>query len=240
MSDEMLVSLRTDLARLASCLPREVDLLAVHNRYKAPSKVLMLRESLIWREEELGRNALKALDDGNFVTAALLTRAVMETTAALVFLDSLVVRAIDKGVSAGLEEKLTGFLTGSRVWEDIGGAIHVNDMLREVQKIIPGFFDQHYAMLCEIAHPNWSGNLGAFGVINKDAMKVKFVRGGRSPNTQRNIILANLAGSIGLFVGYYNMLADKIPEFTKAIESFYESGKAATPTNASGLSESGE
>lgn len=231
MSDKKLAELRADLARLADKLPTAIDLLALHKRYKAPGKVEMLRGSLIWRAEELGKNALAALEAGNFVTAALLTRAVMETTAALVFLHKLVTRAVSQGCSPALEEKLTGFLTGSKLWEELGGAIHVNDMLREVSKVIPGYFEEHYAALSEIAHPNWSGAFGAFGIIDKEKMVINFARGGRSRETQRGTIIGRLVGSIGLFLGYHDMLGQALPDFAKAVEDYYAAKEAAKPAS---------
>jgi len=229
MSDEALDDVRADLARLAAALPEKIDLLALHNRYKAPGKVQMIGDSLIWREEELGRNALSALEAGNFVTAALLTRALMETTAALVFLHKLVTRSIGEGSSPALEEKLTGFLTGSKIWDDIGGAIHVNDMLREVETLIPGYFGAHYAALSEIAHPNWSGTFGAFGIIHAKEMVVTFARGGQSPETQYGVIIGRLSGSLGLFLGYYQMLGEAMPDFAKAVENFYAAKDSGSP-----------
>lgn len=228
MSDDKLDDVRADLQRLAAALPPQIDLLTLHKRYKAPGKVEMLRQSLIWREEELGRNALGALEAANYVTAALLTRAIMETTAAIVYLHNLVVRSVSEG-SASLEEKLTGFLTGSKVWDDIGGAIHVNDMLREVGKIIPGYFDNHYASLSEIAHPNWSGTFGAFGIIDQEKMTVSYARGGRSPENQRGVIVGRLSGSLGLFLGYYEMLGAAMPDFTNAVEEFYKAKNSSDP-----------
>lgn len=61
-SAETVDELRAELSRLAGMLPESIDLLALHKRYKAPGKVQMLSESLVWRQEELCRNALAALD----------------------------------------------------------------------------------------------------------------------------------------------------------------------------------
>ena len=192
----------------------------------------MLRESLIWREEELARNALVALDAGNFVSAALLTRAVMETTGAIVYLHAQVSHALEHGISSKWDEKLTGFLTGSKVWDDLAGAVHVNDMLREVQKVIPGYFDDHYAMLSEFAHPNWSGALGAFGIINEAELTVSFARGGRSPDIQLGHVLGRLSGAVGLFTHYYNALADMILPLAEAVVAFHAMPEATGPTEA--------
>ena len=145
----------------------------------------------------------------------------METTGAVVYLHSLVRKAIANGYGEELNDKLTGFLTGSKIWEDIGGAIHVNDMLREVETVIPGYFTQHYAMLSEFAHPNWSGTFGAFGITFEDDLVVKFARGGRGPDTRNGLIVGRLAGSVGMFTGYYNALADMLLPFTQAVEAFH-------------------
>ena len=222
MADKIMTELRQEVAQLSACLPKSIDLLAV-STYKAPGKVLMLRESLIWRGEELARNALAQLEASNFVTAALLTRAMMETTGAIVYLHGLMQKAIATGFTGSLDDRLNGFLTGSKVWEDIGGAIHVNDMLREVEKFIPKFFSEHYAMLSEFAHPNWSGTFGAFGITAEKELRVDFARGGRSPETKRRLIAGRLAGSVGLFAHYCNVVGDLIPSFTKAVETFHAS-----------------
>ena len=129
--------------------------------------------------------------------------------------------AIDKGFSDDLDEKLTGFLRGSKIWDDIDGAIHVNDMLREVAKVIPGFFDEHYAMLSEFAHRNWSGTFGSFGIIIEKELMVEFARGGRAPETQHVLIAGRLAGSFGLLIGYYNKLADLLPGFLQSVALFH-------------------
>lgn len=181
----------------------------------------MLRESIIWRMEELARSALVCLDNADFVSAALLTRGVMETTAAIVYLHKLVNRAIDDGVTDDLEDKLTGFLTGSKIWDDLGGAINVLTMIDAVDKVIPGY-RKHYEFMCEYAHPNWSGTQGAYAIIDQEQFTVSLRRGGRSPENSLKIITGMLAGSVGLFVGYYNFLGEKLVPFAEAIAAFYD------------------
>ena len=216
---------RSEIAMLSASLPKEVDLLGLSTEYKTGAKVLMLREAIIWRMEELSRNALARLDDNDLVASAMLTRGVMETTAAVVYLDKLVTRGINEGITDDLDDKLTGFLTGSRIWEELGGAINVLTMIDAVEKVIPGY-RRNYEVLCEYAHPNWSGTHGAYATINKETYTVTLSRGGRSPDNGKNMLGGFLGGSVGLFIGYYNTLGNKLKPFAEAVAKFYDA-KAA-------------
>ena len=60
IKEAKLQELRDELSQLSACLPKSIDLAAL-SRFKAPGKVLMLRESLIWRAEELGRKPFRHL-----------------------------------------------------------------------------------------------------------------------------------------------------------------------------------
>ena len=226
--DVTLDKVRAEIAALSAHLPTEVDALATSTKYKTAMKVHLLRESLIWREEELARSALTLLDSEDYVAAALVTRAVMETTAATVYLHGLVDRALKQGMDDALDAKLAGFLTGSKVWHDLPGAINVLTMIDKVDKVIPGYRG-HYEFLSEYAHPNWSGTHGAYGIIDHEAAIVSFVKGGRSAERHRRTVLGMLAGSVGLFTGYYNFLGDLIAPFAELAEQFYDAQKREPP-----------
>ncbi len=145
----------------------------------------------------------------------------METTAAIVYLHGLVTRALNNGMDDALDAKLNGFLTGSKVWHDLPGAINVLTMIDKVEKVIPGY-RAHYDFLSEYAHPNWSGALGAYGIIDHNTAIVSFTKGGRSCQRRRQTVLGMLAGSTGLFTGYYNFLGDLIVPFADFVEQFYD------------------
>jgi hypothetical protein len=227
MTDKHLEDGREALASIKTYLVENIDLRAI-SRWQLPGKAQIIRESLLWRIEELAQNAFDTLDAGRFVASALATRAVMETTAGMVFLDSLMQLAIDKGVSKALVLKIDRFLINSKIWEELEDPIHINDMLREVEKVIPGFFEKYYATLSESAHPNWAGTFGAFGNFDKVNVLAIFRVGGRSPDTQRQKIAMNLAATLGLAKGYYEISGGKVDAFTKAAETYY----AENPTAA--------
>jgi hypothetical protein len=213
--------IRAEIAALTANLPSEVDALGTSAKYKTAMKVHVLRESVIWREEELARSALALLENEDYVAAALVTRAVMETTAAIVYLHGLVDGALKRGMDDALDAKLNGFLTGSKVWHDLPGAINVLTMIDKVEKLMPGFRG-HYDFLSEYAHPNWSGTHGAYGIIDHDTAIVSFKKGGRSAGRQLQTVSGMLSGSVGLFTYYYNLLADLIEPFAALVEQFYD------------------
>jgi hypothetical protein len=227
--EETMDKVRAELSRLADCRPLEADLRAL-SQYKMPGKMAMALGGLIWRAEELGRNAIDTLDRHNFVTSAILTRALMETTGAVVLLHNIVQNSIEKGFSEAFDKKISRLLLGANLWEELDNAIHVNDMLREVQKIIPGYFDRHYASLSEYAHPNWLGTFGAYGTTYEGEARVSFSHDGDAADRQRGTILGRLSGSIGLCLGYHDMVRQMTGDFVKVVEAFYaDCGESKKP-----------
>lgn len=220
MTDENFDKGRESLAAIKTYLVETIDLRGV-SRWTLPGMAQIIRESLLWRIEELAQNAFDTLDAGRFVASALATRSVMETTAGLMFLDLLMQRAIEKGVTKALIVKIDRLLVNSKIWEEIEDPIHINDMLREVDKVIPGFFEEHYAILSESAHPNWAGTFGAFGEFDKANVLAIFKSGGRSPDTQRRKIATCLTATLGLAKGYYEIAGGKVDAFTKVVEAYY-------------------
>lgn len=223
MDDElakMLDETRAHLAALTEALPKTLDLRAA-SKYKMVGNTHALRDSLTWRMEELTRSALVLFESNCLVAAALVTRGVMETTAGTFYLHKLVTGAIDKGVTKELGDKIIEFLTGSRIWEDLVGAINVLTMIDAVDKKLLGY-RKHYEFLCEYAHPNWTGTHGAYAIIDKENFIVTYDAVGRMPENTRKIIIGKLSGSAELFVGMNRFLGEKLPAFTEAVAKFYE------------------
>lgn len=223
MNDElvkMLDKTRAHLVALAEALPKTLDLRAP-SKYKTVGNTYALRDSLTWRMEELTRSALVLFESDCLVAAALVARGVMETTAATFYLHKLVTGAIDKGVTKELGDKITGFLTGSRIWQDLGGAINVLTMIDAVDKKLPGY-RKHYEFLCEYAHPNWTGTHGAYAIIDREKFIVTYDAVGRNPENTRKIIISKLSGSVELFVGMNRFLGEELPAFAEEVAKFHE------------------
>lgn len=78
--------IRGNLELLESNLPKRVDGWALSQLSKLPFKVLVYREALSWRMAELGRAALEEFEKDRLAAAIVLTRAAVETSAALWYL----------------------------------------------------------------------------------------------------------------------------------------------------------
>src|SRR5260221_1345449 len=78
---EDLAEARQFTASLSASLPSKVEIAALGVLSKAPFQLLTIREALIWRTEELARNACDALEKEDFAVTALLTRGITESSA---------------------------------------------------------------------------------------------------------------------------------------------------------------
>ncbi len=145
----------------------------------------------------------------------------METAGGVVLLHNLVVKSIEKGLSEAFDKKIHKLLMGTNDWEEMDDAIHVNDLLREVQEVIPGYFDEAYASLSEYSHPNWLGTFGAYGTTYEGEARISFSHDGDAADRQRGTVLGRLSGSIGLCLGYYDMVEQMTGDFVRVVEAFY-------------------
>ncbi len=78
--------IRRNVELLESSLPKRVDGWALSQMSKLPFKVLVYREALAWRMAELGRAAFEEFEKDRLAAAIVLTRAAVETSAALWYL----------------------------------------------------------------------------------------------------------------------------------------------------------
>ena len=90
--------IRDRLELLESNLPQRIEAGGIFRRSKLPFRTdFQCREVLAWRCAELAREAYEALKRDRFVTAILLTRAVIETVAAQWYLSEKLRIALDTG-----------------------------------------------------------------------------------------------------------------------------------------------
>jgi len=72
---------RQRVENIRAHLPASVSVAALGVRQKTPFQLLVAREAMIWRTEELARAACDMLKSKNLAAAILLTRAVVENAA---------------------------------------------------------------------------------------------------------------------------------------------------------------
>jgi hypothetical protein len=205
------------LASFTHNLPRELDPIAL-SRSKLPFKAMGYRETLIWRVTELAQGAVDNYKQGRVVAATLLTRGVMETTAALWYLRYKIKGALAAQALGDIDNHLMRLSLGTRNWEETPDAINVLNFVDSVEKELKGFRMQ-YDSLSEVAHPNYSGTTGLFSKIDH---KNVFVHLGPNERYAKNLVTAgtgSLSATLLIFEHCYNALADELPEFVKLCEA---------------------
>jgi hypothetical protein len=228
---DTVADVRAWVDRLRSSLPQSVDVAALGVKSKAPFQLLCTREALIWRTEELARNACDALERDDFAAAAILTRAVTENAAlAWQLLDVLEARA--KYTPQKLNDLLMRLLGGSKAWPEAPKPVHVHDGLRKMDKKIPGVLSS-YDSLSEMTHPNSAGVVGLYSKDDKPNFIMHFGRGLRGVDSSRGMITNAMLGSLGAFEYAYNRIADLMPAFLAELESIW-SDDSDEPDSAAG------
>src|SRR5437870_10275788 len=101
--EELIDEIRARVELLEGSLPRRVDPMAVSPTAKLPFKALSYRETLIWRMDELGRSAFESFENNKLASAILLTRAAVETSAAVWYLCAKVDAAVQSGLVGDID-----------------------------------------------------------------------------------------------------------------------------------------
>jgi hypothetical protein len=210
-----------------SNLPNRVDAMAVSPISKLPVKVLLYSESLMWRLVELGRAAFENFAADKLVAGIVLTRAVVETSAALWYLCSKVVAAVDSDDVGNIDEYLmkmnVGTATGNTAQDSLPSTeqlprpIRVGSFLEQIEKDIEGFSHQ-YGMLSEYAHPNWAGTVLLYSKTDMETRVTDFGQNLRKADSTKQLGVMNLNVALELFESSYNRISDVIPAFVALCE----------------------
>lgn len=215
-----IIEARAFTDRLGSSLPNEVDVAALGVKSKAPFQLLCAREALMWRTEELARNACAALERNDFAAAALLTRGVTES-AGLVW---KLMELLDARKSYSPQEMNDRLMRALLGWKadpgDFPEAYNVLTLVQRMDKVIGGVF-RAYGTLSEIAHPNWSGVLALYGKTDRENFITSFGRALQNRDRNRDMIASALLGSLGAFEYAYNKISDAMPKFLAELESLW-------------------
>ena len=216
-TDTLLAEVDARLRLLEAGRPARLDGMAVSPVSKLPFKALQYREALIWRAAQLGRNAFEHFVNNKLASAVLLTRATVETSAALWFLRAKLEAAVESKTRGNIDDDLMRLLMGSKADTDIlPAAINVLNFVDRVEKDIPGFRHQ-YDCLSQFAHPNWAGTTFLFSKIESGGI-TNFGENVRGTQSTRRIGLANLSVALAMFEVRYNQITDLMPAFISFCE----------------------
>jgi len=226
-AESLMDEIQRDLELLESSLPKRVDGWALSQMSKLPFKVMVYREALAWRMAELGRAAFEEFEKDRLAAAIVLTRAVVETSAALWYLCGKVETSVRSSEVGDIDDYLMqmsmGIAPDPPTDPETGEVltpprpIRVGKFLDRVEKDITGFKRQ-YGYLSEYAHPNWAGTVYLYSKFDKENATADFSKNIREPDGTKVIGTGNLSVALLLFERSYNRVADLIPEFTKLCE----------------------
>jgi hypothetical protein len=231
--------IRGNLELLESRLQRRVDGWALSQVSKLPFKVMFYRESLAWRMAELSRAAFEEFEKDRVAAGIALTRASVETSAALWFLCGKVDASVESAEVGDIDHylmKMTmGIATDPPTDASTGEAvtprpIKVGKFLDCVEKDISGF-NRQYGYLSEYSHPNWAGTVYLYSKFDKENGAADFGPNMRESGATKRTGVNNLSVSLLMFERSYNLIADLIPAFTKLCEDRLEKGNSKPPKN---------
>jgi hypothetical protein len=218
--ESLIAEIRDRLDRLEAHLQPRLDARDLGARSQLPFYALYSRETLMWRVIELSCDAFECFLKEKFVSAVVLTRAAMETTAALWTLRG----KIEKALKLGSVGDLGPYLARLRVGQGKGiaqpddpKAVNVMDFIRAVEEDCEGFAHQ-YDRLSEYAHPNWSGTTGLYSRFDHDEAIAEFGPNIRGGDGTKGIGLTSLSVVLLFFEHTYNSIADTMPAFIELCE----------------------
>lgn len=216
--ESLMDEIRERLKLLESSLPGRVDAAAVSLTAKIPFKALLCREALMWRMAELGRSAFESFENSKLASAIILTRAAVETSAALWYLCAKVDAAVKSGTVGDIDDHLMKLTMGSKTNPAMPNPINVMNFVDCVGKDIVGCRDR-YDALSEFAHPNWAGTALLYSKPDPANFRADFGSNIRAGDSTRETGVLNLSVALMIFERSYNRIADLMPTFITLCEN---------------------
>lgn len=204
--------------------------MSVSQTAKMPFNALLHREALIWRLVELGRGAFENFQKDNLACSILLTRAAVETSAALWYMCTKVDAAVQSGVLADIGDYLMRLAMGSRTDPAMPQAISVLTFVDRVDKDVEGFRHQ-YDVLSEFSHPNWAGTALLYTKSDPPNLWTDFGANIRANESTKRIGVLNLSAALMCFERSYSRMSDLMPAFVALCESQLKIGEADDTPN---------
>lgn len=199
--------------RLKASLPPRIDPATISKSAKIPFKALCIREVMLYRVSELADTALTSYQNGRLVASATLTRALLESVALLYWLHKELERAITDRSSTKINEFLGRALVGAR---NQSTPLLAHNVMNAIDVVTRDFdlYRKMYEDLCEIAHPNWGGGLGAYAKLNREKVWFELA----TSRLPKPLILAPLIASLELFIEFYGSMVPHLKEFATLCE----------------------
>lgn len=216
--EQVLARVEQSVATLRKSLPNMVDVGSLGVISKAPYKLLIVRESLIYRTEELARSALLLWKSEDTVASAILVRCIMESVALQHKLYSLLEgRHLMTAIS--MDETLRRLLMGFKNDKAFPSAINILALIDQLAKKIPPF-RSIYDNLSEIAHPNYTGVAHLYTQRGHDQFNMRIIKNQDRLTHVRQSTLRGMDASLRLFIGEYDAITGLVENWLTELEKF--------------------
>ncbi len=129
----------------------------IAHKWKATYKAYVIRETTCWRFVDLSKQVIALGNLNMIVGARILTRAAIETIAALCY-SSNKMESVCSGTLDFFDfsRAMSSIYLGSREYPDLQPTTNVMTLLKSVEAKYPDIHKQ-FNHLCESAHPSWAG-----------------------------------------------------------------------------------
>lgn len=223
----LMADARAALLAIQRSMPRQVNAEALKiDPSSAAYQLLVYREAMLWRVEELARTAIEAYGRSDFVVAGTLARSVTESAAMMWRLKDVLAGRQSKSpeeLRAFARSLLAGSKSSDWMLEGAPQAINVLTCLDRMNRAMPGV-RLSYDGLSEVAHPNWRGVAGLFTNWNPGSSMTDFGRDRSLLVTIPESIVSGIALPLRAFLLCYNSMADDMEAFIREAPLTVEGG----------------
>jgi len=193
----------------------KLHVFSVSRTAKTPFKAFHLREALYYRMTDLSGAAIELYKQNKIVPAIIIIRAAYETAALCFYVYKKLNQAIESHDFIEMDDFLMKASIGGRDDEIPYKAFNAITTIEHLDKKFSELAGM-YASLCEIAHPNWMGCVGAYSTLNTVEHYVEFSL--KNKSIPSGVGLNELSAALVVFECYYNKMGDILPEVVKLCE----------------------
>lgn len=215
--EQMLEAATHQFKELRLALKKEVDPRVFSRIATIPYKVILARETLMYRAVDLGEASCICFKENKLVSGACLSRALQETIAALFYLYRKSKNAIKDKDLNHLNESTMRVLLGSKVDESRPNPVNISTMNKIVEREVP-YFKEIYSKLSEIAHPNYFGTAGIYSQFDNIRRIAILGNNKQMENDVRGKGVSALSAGLVVLTSVYHEFALFIPQLIQICE----------------------
>lgn len=216
-------SIRTRVANWSASLPSKLDVGSLYNRcpvahkWKATFRVILTRESSLWRMADLGSSFVHLVDHGDILASRIILRSACETSALLAYLNKKIIDLLDgKTDFTSFNDITKQLLLGGKNSGDYYSPVNVMTAIGHFSKNVPAI--RHiYDRLSEDAHPNASGMIYSYSSSDPETLETVFSKDRVSSSTtvEHTVAAADL-----IFLCYEQQYNEIWPQKFEALEQW--------------------